>query len=82
MSRTQVIADEELAAPLETRKMKARETSSFICQQEIVNGLRTKKRLSEVVSKTKNLDILTDVYRLLEKVKVVKMITKNTNFNL
>ena len=53
LSRTQVIADEELAAPSETRKMKARETSSFICQQEIVNGLRTKKRLSEVVSKTK-----------------------------
>ena len=36
---------------------------------------------SEVVSKTKNLDVLTDVYRLLEKVKV-KIITKNTNFNL
>ena len=36
---------------------------------------------SEVVSKTKNLDILTDVYRVLEKVKV-KMTTKNTNFNL
>ena len=30
--------------------------------------------------KDKNLDILTDVYRVLEKVKV-KMITKNTNFN-
>ena len=37
---------------------------------------------SEVVSKTKNLDVLTDVYRLLEKVKVKKMTTKNTNFNL
>ena len=81
MSRTQVIADEELAAPLETRKMKARETSSFICQQEIVNRLRRKKRLSEVVTKTKNFDILNDVYRVLEKVKV-KMTTKNTNFNL
>ena len=81
MSRTQVIADEELAAPLETRKMKARETSSFICQQEIVNGLRKKKRLSEVVSETKNLYILTDVYRVLEKVRV-KMTTRNTNFNL
>ena len=81
MSRTQVIADEELAAPLETRKMKARETSSFICQQEIVNGLRKTKRISEVVSKTKNLDVLTDVYRALKKIKL-KMTTKNTNFNL
>ena len=66
---------------MKRNKMNARETSSIICQQEIANGLRTKKRLSEVVSKTKNLDILTDVYRVLEKVKV-KMIIKNTNFNL
>ena len=36
---------------------------------------------SEVVSKTKNLDVLTDVYRALKKIKL-KMTTKNTNFNL